>query len=173
MLNLEQINLINSNIKLVNYVINKLHITHDYEDILQEGYLALCKAALRYNKNKGKFSTYAYNYIKNSILQYINYNSVIKPKRKGNKIEKINSEEYDDNCQYTNKTLTEINLVEFNIDYKDFFNTLTEEEKFILDKKQQRYKIVEIAKMLDRSEKTIYSRLNSIKQKFMIFKENN
>ena len=41
----------------------------EYDDIVQTANLALCRAVMRYNKDKGRFSTYAYNTIKNAFIE--------------------------------------------------------------------------------------------------------
>ena len=52
---------------------------NDFEDLFQEGMVALEKAARNYNKESGAdFSSYAYFYIKGEILKYIRENRVIK-----------------------------------------------------------------------------------------------
>lgn len=72
---------INKNIKLVFFVIKNhfnyksiynLRLTRD--DLFQQGKLGLIEASIRYNKEKGKFSTFAYKYIKNYITKLIHNN---------------------------------------------------------------------------------------------------
>ena len=69
-------NLIINNINLVYSVYNtyfkNTNFYIDKEDLIGEGMLGLVKAANTYNPNKNKFSTYAYNCIKNHMINYCN-----------------------------------------------------------------------------------------------------
>lgn len=60
--------LIEDNMKLVYFIINKYYPTfiHD-EDIIQYGMLGLCKAAEKWDETKSKFSTFASHAILNEI----------------------------------------------------------------------------------------------------------
>lgn len=65
--------LVKNNIKLVHYIVHKLgNLPKDlYEDYFQEGCYWLILAAERFDKSKGfAFSTFAANYIYNSIRRY-------------------------------------------------------------------------------------------------------
>lgn len=72
--NLSKEKLIISNLKLVIYVAKKYNNKNvSFSDLIQEGNIALMRAIDYYDINMGlKFSTYASNAIKNSILRYIN-----------------------------------------------------------------------------------------------------
>lgn len=68
----EQKQLVIDNMKLVAYIIRR-HIflgKDEFEDLLQEGLLYLCKAAISYNKDIGNFSTYAYTYVLGGLKRY-------------------------------------------------------------------------------------------------------
>lgn len=52
--------LVENNLKLVNKALDVICHRRDKDEYLAIGYMSLCKAALTYNPNKGKFSTYAY-----------------------------------------------------------------------------------------------------------------
>ena len=65
--------LVEDNMKLVPYMLNKCDIPYwkmraDEDDFMQSGYLALCMAAASYDSSQGKFSTYACTAIKNALL---------------------------------------------------------------------------------------------------------
>lgn len=63
--------LIENNMKLVHYVINKYYPTYSYnEDVIQEGMVGLCYAAEKYDESKSKFSTFANKCILNNIRTY-------------------------------------------------------------------------------------------------------
>lgn len=73
---------ITENIGLVHSVVQMLYAAcmiqdssvYDYDDFFQTGMIGLLNAAANYDEKKGKFSTYAYTCIKNSIiLEYQNF----------------------------------------------------------------------------------------------------
>ena len=75
-LTVEQKNLVEEHLNLVPYIIEKYisrnnNLDMQYEDLIQEGNLALCKAASKYN-NTVKFNTFAEIVIKNELLKYCN-----------------------------------------------------------------------------------------------------
>lgn len=59
--------MIEDNLKLVHYVLHKLNIKQDYEDYFQIGCIGLIKAERAYKEEKGKFSSFAVNCIRNEI----------------------------------------------------------------------------------------------------------
>lgn len=67
---------VTENIGLVHHVIQMLYATcqiqdstvYDYDDFFQTGMIGLLHAAEKYDAEKGRFSTYAYTCIKNSII---------------------------------------------------------------------------------------------------------
>ena len=68
--------LFEQNQKLVPHIIcHELRLNEkefDYEDLMQEGYLALYKAASKFQEGRGTtFATYAYTCVRNSLLDYI------------------------------------------------------------------------------------------------------
>jgi len=78
MKNFEQRELVEQNIKLVHYVINKYfsvknnNLGLEYDDLFQVGCMGLMKAAEKFNKDKGyKFNTFADTVIKNTIIDYL------------------------------------------------------------------------------------------------------
>lgn len=68
--------LITDNMTLVYYLVNKYYPTYTRdEDVIQEGMLGLCKAAEKFNSEKGKFSTFASICILNQLRDYFKENS--------------------------------------------------------------------------------------------------
>jgi len=68
--------LVLNNLKLINYSIKRVlpvfKLNHSWEDMYQEGFLALCKASEQFNPKRGyAFSTYAIRCIFNRIYRYI------------------------------------------------------------------------------------------------------
>ncbi len=70
---------VEKNIRLVNKVLSNTVFKdflaktneYDYEDLYQEGCIALCQAANTYDGDKSKFSTYAYRCITNALLNIV------------------------------------------------------------------------------------------------------
>ena len=72
----EQIKLVEDNIKLVNYFINKYyHWIKGNEDMYQLGCLGLVKAAQKWNPGRGAFSHFAGLMIRREINQAIQYSN--------------------------------------------------------------------------------------------------
>lgn len=76
----EKAKLVTDNMALVYGVINsKLLRRYDdapeYEDIVQEGMYALCRAAMTYDPSRSRFSTYAYRVILNRLCVFLNEHS--------------------------------------------------------------------------------------------------
>lgn len=76
--------LVLDSMKLVKFVLSKyIHIPPGlYEDLEQEGYLALCRAAETYDPEAGKFSTWAIANIIGRIRTYLRENNLVKISRK-------------------------------------------------------------------------------------------
>ena len=76
----EQKQLVEENYNLVHYVIHKyfpnyIPGTYEYEDLSNQGFLALCLAAIRYDPSVSKFSTYACSIIFGNLLRYVDTKS--------------------------------------------------------------------------------------------------
>jgi len=63
--------LVLDNEALVRFLLKSYAWRDDYEDLLQEGRLALYQAAEKYDPAKGKFSSFAARYIRNSIQRIL------------------------------------------------------------------------------------------------------
>lgn len=73
-LTIEQKKLVEEHLNIVPYIINKYiknneDVEMNYEDLIQEGNLALCKAAIKYNESV-KFNTFAEIVVKHELLGY-------------------------------------------------------------------------------------------------------
>jgi DNA-directed RNA polymerase len=53
---------------MIHKIIHSLNIYHNQEEFYQTGLIGLWEASNRFNVEKGKFSNYAYSYIKGKIL---------------------------------------------------------------------------------------------------------
>lgn len=72
--------MITENIGLVRAIAKKFHTNSviSYEDLIQEGCIALIKAAKKYNPDRGvRFSTVAWNYVRNHLIRYCNNESTL------------------------------------------------------------------------------------------------
>jgi RNA polymerase sigma factor (sigma-70 family) len=59
----------------------------DYEDLIQEGMLSLCKAAMVFDETCGnKFCTLAYAYVDGTFKRFIHNTGLLKPARSGSKL---------------------------------------------------------------------------------------
>lgn len=72
-MNEEQKKLVEDNMNLVYFIISKYFPSYiQNEDVIQEGMIGLCKAAMKYDETKCQFSTFASTCILNTIRQYFN-----------------------------------------------------------------------------------------------------
>lgn len=71
-MNEEQAKLVIENQRLVSYMIKRMGIRHDFEDLFEVGTIGLCKGALSFDSNKGyQASSYLSKCISNEILMYL------------------------------------------------------------------------------------------------------
>jgi RNA polymerase sporulation-specific sigma factor len=63
--------LVLDNEALVRFILKGYAWRDDYEDLLQEGRLALFQATKKFDPTKGKFSSFAGRYIRNSVLRVL------------------------------------------------------------------------------------------------------
>lgn len=80
----DRMHYVQDNMNFVYYLAHKIHIKYDndYEDLLQEGMVGLCLAAIRFDESKGfQFSTFAATYIKGAMQRYRRDNNLVKQPR--------------------------------------------------------------------------------------------
>jgi RNA polymerase sigma factor (sigma-70 family) len=113
--------MIEDNKKLVYKIANSIYIKNKLfskEDLIQVGFLALCKSGHKYDETRGKISTFITHCVRNDILKFI-------------KSQKQQSELlYADNNSFTYHD----NEFAYT-DYYDLVNAKTELEKQIVDLK--------------------------------------
>lgn len=69
----------NQNLLFIRNIAGRYHAQADIEDLMQEGYLALCQAVKSYRPDEGsKFLSYAGYWIKKRMLEYIRCTNVIR-----------------------------------------------------------------------------------------------
>lgn len=116
--------LVLDNMKLVKFVLGKyIRIPPGrYEDLEQEGYLALCRAAETYDPEAGKFSTWAISNIIGRMRRYLRDDNLVKIPRKdyynGNfpSVSSIDEEFNDDGFQLIDVLADESSLDELNVE---------------------------------------------------------
>lgn len=157
MLNDEQRELVISNMGLVYSAAIQKRVVAD-EDAIQYGFLGLCKAAERYDKNLGiKFSTFAYSY----IIRYVDglYGDI-----KHRKHIKNGTYIYTDDITRYKEEIT--NGIDSFIFLKDIISKVDECSQKILLMLYEGYKHKEITKMLNISSAKYYSKIKNIKERF-------
>src|SRR3990167_3591548 len=72
----KQQKIVEENLPLVGYIAKKFNPKdrHEYDDLVQQGVLALMDAASKFNSSRGKFSTLAHICIYREIKRYIEKN---------------------------------------------------------------------------------------------------
>lgn len=69
---------------MINSIIQKKNLYGEFQDLMQEGRIALMKALDTYSSEKSQFSTYAFVVIKNRLFQYVKKNNTtVNSKGKG------------------------------------------------------------------------------------------
>ena len=159
--------LIEDNMKLVYYVINKYYPTYMYdEDVIQEGMLGLCQAANTYDSSKTKFSTYAFHCIRNRLKYYLRCQS----KHSG-----LLSLDFDVKCDdgnggdsFIDFIVGEHDISTVGIDFETFYSTLNESEKELLDLSFH-YSNTEIAQLLGTTQTNISTKKWKLRKKWRKF----
>ncbi len=153
--------LIEDNINLVYSAIHKYFpkCIHD-EDIVQCGMLGLCKACNTWDESKSTLSTYAYQCIRNEIIEEF---------KRRNKHSEVWSLDYEYLLKDEPVTLQDILVGDSDVDYFDMspiYKELTPTEQLILKYRQQGLKPVEIGKKLDLSRQSVCQKLRIIRIKW-------
>lgn len=152
--------LIEDNMKLVFYVINKYYPKlATNEDIAQCGMLGLCQAAETWDETRSAFSTYAVNGIRKAIV-----NEVRRQKRH-NGIRSL-----DDTCKDSEDIILKNTIVgDEDVDYIDIqsiYKQLNNAEKEILKYRMGGFTTSEIAKKLGCSRQNVSGKLRKIIRKW-------
>ena len=76
-LNDEQKRLIENNLGLVYYVVNKYYSKNFYyipqSELISEGYWIITRSTLNFDENKGSYSAYIFICLKNNLLKYVKH----------------------------------------------------------------------------------------------------
>jgi len=146
-----------------NFIYNIIHTIHGdiimyYDDLYSIAITTLWQCLQKYNgKKQIKFSTYAYNSIKNNLIRFVK--------------EELSHNVYsiDDYYHLQTPYSYEEQIIK-NIDYENIYNQFTELEIKIMKLRAQNYTLKEIAKQLNKNYytiKDIYYRLINSKFKML------
>lgn len=162
--------LIEDNMSLVYYLINKYYPTylHD-EDVIQEGMVGLCQAANDYDSDKGKFSTFASYCILNRIKYY--FRTISKQFNVLSYDRVIESVE-DENLTFLDAIIGSEDVDLGFVNFKMFYDTLSDREQQLIDLSVDNTE-VEIGEILGISQPSVSLRKAKIKAKWRKFNGDN
>ena len=159
--------LIEDNMSLVYFIINKYYPTYiKDEDIVQAGMLGLCKAADTWNEDKGAFSTYAAICIRNNIRMEFRgrgkHQGVLSldyelPETEDGAIITLGDMVADE--RYSPEKVS-------TLDYDTFYDSLTDDEKKILDLSKNGLLQEEMATELGLTRSAVSMRKRTLKRKW-------
>lgn len=163
----ERNKVVEENKNLVYATLHRLHLIIN-DDLIQEGFIALIKAADNYTEEKGKFSTYAVNYIAGSVKTYINQkDKLIRPRKYHFKFEQYPVSYIDDLTVLECGTTLDDSIDEIFID--QFIQTLSELERKILLLRLEGENKQEIRRRLKISNMLINKTCLSIQKKYFLY----
>lgn len=169
--------LVEQNHNLIYGFANKKNISIDeYYDVLAIG---LCKAAKTFDKSKDKFSTYAYNCMRNELYKYWKHKNILRciPDNAVFSYDRHIEAEYNDKITYSDLIADDYSICDDIIDdvsITSFKSILTEIEKEIVSLLAEGMNQIEIAKFINCSRQNI-SRIitNNITKKWKRYFKNN
>lgn len=156
--------LVEDNIKLVHHILWKYYPKYAKdEDLIQVGMLALCNAAVSWNSEKSKFSSYACRCILNSLITEF--------KRRRKQLNTISM----DTPIYEDVSLGDLLVGEMNVDFFDpqpFYNRLKPKEYEILKYLEMGYNAVQIAEKMGYTHQNISQYIRHIRYKWRKYNAN-
>lgn len=159
----QQQQLVEDNINLVYFTIVRYYPLHKgNEDIIQNGMIGLCRAAIDYNPEKGMFSTYAIRKIRSAIGYEF--------RKDAKRIKTISLDaEREANHHGDTVTLQEAVMGDNDVDYVDttpLCKVLTPQQRDVFDLLQQGKSKPEIAEILGISRQRVHQQLRVIQKKW-------
>lgn len=159
--------LVTDNIPLVYSITSRYKNWINYEDIVAEGMLGLCSAAVAFSELRGNcFSTFAYKYIFGKCLNFINRDKIVKPKRHNGVYDNIQTITLDSTLELC---FPDVFITETHVDGVLLFDTiekkLTTDEYNIVMRMYEGYTKGEICNMLSISQKKLSTHLQAIREK--------
>ncbi len=184
-LNAQQRALVEENYNLIYFVLKKFNIDQNkFEDYEQVAALALCKAALAFDESKGfKFTTYAVNSMKYSLLTYFRtyemsmvklplkvYQDAITGKGHSIRVDSYDNYSENQNINWepsfdASQILKNEEEIIDDVYVQEILSTLTPEEEQLFGLLLQGYNQTDIAKIYNCSRANINIRIQAIRQK--------
>lgn len=167
----EQEKLVVDNIGLIYYVANKFNL--DIDELIDIGYIGLCKGALSFdknNKNKANFATYAIHCIHNEYVQFFHTNGSYKRKSDAEAIS-IYLKAHDDmedvlieDTLYSNECSVE-DLVTTSITIEEILKAIRRKPRYrrIVELLIEGYNQTEIAEILNMKKQSVSSMIGRIR----------
>jgi len=144
------------NMGLVVSVVDRVFVSFDKsarEDLIQQGRIGLWKAIMAHDPDKGKLSTIATNYIKWEIIRYIEKENLWLKRR---------------SSQCVRGLIEKRQIVDDDQPLTSFLpDTLSDEEKTIIQLKQAGYKNNEIADYISVNKYTLKRMFSGLKDKIL------
>ena len=160
----ERDKLIVENQRLVSFTLHKYYPSWAFdEDMQQIGMIGLCRAADNYDPTKGKFSTFATQYIINEVRH--EFRRLSTQSRTGTEVS-VDLEVADD-C-----TLEDMLVGDTDVDYCDremLFKTLKPKERKVAELLEQGYSQAEISRQLGYTRSNVSFLARNIKRKWRKF----
>jgi len=144
--------MIEDNKRLVYKIANSMYIENKLftrEDLIQVGFLALCKSGHKYDENRGKISTFITHCVRNDIIKFI----------KSNKLQ--NDLIYNQNLNLSYDSESELKC----IDYYDLCCAQTDIEKEIVEMKIKGHTNKKIGEKLKMSPTKVSKTITAMKSR--------
>lgn len=151
--------LIEDNMNLVYFLVKRYYPTYiGNEDVIQEGMVGLCNAAMTYDESKSKFSSYASYCILNQIRHYFNKNN-----KHNNHFSLDYEVRLDDGsqCSMGDMLIGEMDVDFGDIVFTEFYQRLSDKDKELVDLCRH-YTQAEIARMWGVSRQSVNQKVRKI-----------
>jgi RNA polymerase sigma factor (sigma-70 family) len=164
--------IVKANLGLAHYFARKYATYYaEYEDLVQEGSLALMLAALKWDRER-KFSYYASPCVRGAILHYIRDKALSVRQKRGEalKVLSLNTPVYSDNGQIELLDLLTAPEEPENVSYQHVLEKLSVKQRFIFDSYfLKRHSARDIAKLKRVPINVILRQLKAIRAKFKTY----
>ena len=155
------------NLKLVYFTISNYYPTLIGDsDIVSSGYMGLCKATLKWDESRGKFTTFAIKCIRNSIR------IELRNRRKQPDCISLETPISDNESEVvTLEDAIEGDEIDFTkLTTDDFLKSLTDRERVVFDLKTKGYSRSDILSLTGLNRGVIFNILKSIRRKYLKMK---
>lgn len=139
------------------------------DDLIQVGYIALWKAADKYDPKRSRFSTYAYHCVFNAMVKELGH------RKPGNTVSLNQPVKVGDWVGELQDTIEDIKAspdgMNLAVDLDEFFKSLTKRQQTILGMKMYGHTGLEIARELGISKSLVTKELQAINELWEDFEE--